>query len=159
MPTAQLVHVAKAKLKRAQSSQPGFHVSDIFVDPNGEPYKFYIKDLFPNWDERARKQLEVGILVRTCTNLSAHHSSIRLSLSARKMEGKSLTESLVRVLLWLIPLLNGGETLVYHLRYYRSVTTPFASRAAGSSTGNSFMILSGMDDWKNGCFESVGSQP
>lgn len=83
MPTAQLVPVAKAKLKRAQPSQPTplqlkrkFPVSDIFVDPNGEPYKFYIKDLFPNWNEGAKKQLEDGILVRTCTNLSMHHRRI-----------------------------------------------------------------------------------
>lgn len=83
MPTAQLVPVAKAKLKRAQPSQPTplqlkrkFPVSDIFVDPNGEPYKFYIKDLFPNWNEGARKQLEDGILVRTWTYLSMHHQRI-----------------------------------------------------------------------------------
>ncbi len=167
MPTAQLVPVADAKLKRAHPSHPTplqvnreFPVSDIFVDPNGKPYKFYLKDLFPDWDEGARKQLEDGILVRTCTNLSMHHPTIRIFLfvSARKMEGKSLTKSLVRGLLSLIPLMNGEATLVYPIRYWRSVTTPSASRAVGSSTGNSFMTLSGLDDWKNGCFESVGSQ-
>lgn len=80
MPTAQLAPVAKAKLKRTHPSQPtplqtkrGFPVSDIFVDPNGKPYKFYIKDLFPNWDEDARKQLEDGIMVRTRSNRSTNN--------------------------------------------------------------------------------------
>lgn len=167
MPTAQLVSVAKANLKRAHPSQPTplqvkqkFPVSDIFVDPNGKPYKFYIKDLFPDWDEGTRKQLKDRILVRTYTSLSTHYPRIRLFLlfSARKTEGKSLTKSLVRVSLSSIPLMNGEATLVYPIRYYKSVTTLSASRAAGSSTGNSFMTPSGLDDWKNGCFESVGSQ-
>ena len=167
MPTAQLVPVAKAHLKRAHPSQPTplqekreFTVPDMFVDPNGKPYKFYIKDLFPDWDEGERKQLEDGILVRTCTNLTTHHPRIRpfLFFSARKTEGKSLTKSLVRDSSSSIPLMNVEATLVYLIRYYKSVMTPSTSRAAGSSTGNSFMTPSGLDDWKTGCFESVGSQ-
>jgi len=76
MPTIQLVPTSKRKVKKAQPSQPaplqprpGSPVSKIFVDPNGKPYKFYIKDLFPNWDEEAKKQLEGGIKVRYCANI------------------------------------------------------------------------------------------
>lgn len=79
MPTTQLVSLAKKTETWAQPSQrPSLQarqdspVSNIFVDPNGKPYKFYIKDLFPNWDEDAKKQLEDGIKVRFCANTSIY---------------------------------------------------------------------------------------
>ena len=66
---------AKAQAKQTRPSQPEpsrgkskSPISKVFVDSNERPYKFYIKDLFPNWDEDARKQLEDGIKVRPCAN-------------------------------------------------------------------------------------------
>lgn len=77
MPTAQLASAVKGAPNRARPSQrpplqasSGSPVSKIFVDPHGKPYKFYIRGLFPNWDEDAKKQLEDGIKVRTCANTS-----------------------------------------------------------------------------------------
>jgi len=80
MPTAKRAPAVKAKAKPSHPSQPapsqGPSTSSIFVDPNGEPYKFYIKDLFPNWDEDAKKQLEDGITVRTCANRSTQNPTL-----------------------------------------------------------------------------------
>jgi hypothetical protein len=163
MPTTQATPLTKAKAKRTQPSQPSsVHartdspISKVFVDPDGKPYKFYIKNLFPNWDEDARKQLEDGIKVCTCTNYLVYSPKYN-SFPARKTVDKSFRKSLERASSSLIPLLNGRSISVHLIKYFRSVMILSAFHVAGLSTGNLSMTPSSLGGWRNRRFKDVGS--
>lgn len=151
------------KQKPGPNHRSGHHYKQDRIPPSpifllilmGNPTSSTSKIFFQTGTRTPRNSSKV--VSRYASVLIPRFTANNYDFFAREMAGKSLRESLARVSLSLIPLLNGEVILVYPIRYCRSVTTPSTSHAVGSSTGNLSTILSGLEGWKNSCFESMAS--